>query len=174
MDDYGTNSFEGKIYIIFLHRGLVKDDKTLVFNMPVVVAFIRYEGKKGLNFQGLKNSVIQTVFEITTENLNKDNTPKLRKEDMIESTQVKITNAKQDPSMIVNLEPMTFSEVVSCILKSNIMDDKKEAKKMMFNRWERYSLASHMKDETDESDSGSDDEQSKGDMISQDIFGSQQ
>ena len=41
---------------------------------------------------------------------------------MIENALLKIVNAKQDIDMIVNLEPMTFSEVVSCILKSSIMD----------------------------------------------------
>ena len=43
MEDYGTNSFDGKIYLIFLCKGTVNDDKSSVFMMPVLVAFIGFE-----------------------------------------------------------------------------------------------------------------------------------
>ena len=76
----------------------MKDDKLSVFTMPVLAAFIEFEGKKGLSFQGLKNTVIQTMYKITTENLNKDNVPKLSKEHMIENARLKIANDHTKPS----------------------------------------------------------------------------
>ena len=64
MDEFDTNCFDKKIYLVLFRLGSKVDDKAKPFDLPIVAAYIGFEGESAQNFQGLRNSTIKKFFEL--------------------------------------------------------------------------------------------------------------
>ena len=75
----------GKYYLILVREGTKKNDKSLIFNKLIRFVYMGHQGGEFLCFHGLKNIVIDMLYEIQTIMLNKEED--IKKFDLISKTQ---------------------------------------------------------------------------------------
>ena len=56
----------GRFYLVLIHEGQLKDNKTSIYKKVIRQIYIGFQGKELFNFYGLKNMVENVAFKIQT------------------------------------------------------------------------------------------------------------